>query len=99
MMAATSMARAMSLRQVAAVLGLTKAQVEHAEKKALAKLRRNAELRETWTALQHSHSLDFGLADDGRCERLRELKQRTRYKERDFLLNSIGQALDEEGAA
>jgi len=96
-MAATSMARAMTLRQVAAILGLTKSQVEHAEQNALAKLRQNAELRETWTALQHSHSGIFGLADEGRCERLRELKRRTRYKERDFLLNSIGQAT-EEGA-
>jgi hypothetical protein len=98
-MAATSTARAMSLRQVAAMLGLTKAQVELAEQKALAKLRQNAELREAWTALQRSHSLDFGLADDGRCQRILELKRRSRYKERDFLLNTIGQALDEEGAA
>jgi len=98
-MAATSKVRAMTLRQVAALLGLTKAQVEHAEQSGLRKLRQNSELRETWTALQHSHSLIFGLDEPGRCERLRELRRRTRYKERDFLLNSIGQALDEGGAA
>jgi len=89
--------RAVPVEQVAAMLGLTVRQVKCAEQSGLRKLRRNRELREAWRALQHSHSLLFGLDEPGRCERQRELN-RAGYKERDFLLNTIGQAL-EEGAA